>query len=212
MGKAAGRSGLITVGAPSAVNPAFEHSDEALVSRIRAGEEAAFVLLFERYRRRVAGIAKRFFPRHEQIEDIIQVTFTKVYFSIGDYGGERETSFVAWLSRIAVNACYDELRRAKRRPESLISELTEDEETWLNTRLQWKGAGADAESAAVARDLATKLLARLGADDRLVLTLLDADDLSASEVAELTGWSVAKVKVRAHRARVRLRSVLKRFL
>ena len=64
----------------------------------------------------------------------------------------------------------------------------------------------------MARDLAAKLLDRLEPDDRLVLTLLEAEECSTAEIAQLTGWSIAKVKVRAHRARKRLRRVLQKLL
>jgi RNA polymerase sigma-70 factor (ECF subfamily) len=71
---------------------------------------------------------------------------------------------------------------------------------------------ADAESTAISRDLAGKLLSRLKPDDRVVLTLLDAEELPIADIAELLGWSQSKVKVRAHRARVSLRRVLAEFL
>jgi len=64
----------------------------------------------------------------------------------------------------------------------------------------------------VSRDLAAKLLARLSADDRLILTLLDVEGFSVAEISEMTSWSISKVKVRAHRARAHLRRVMKRFL
>ena len=64
----------------------------------------------------------------------------------------------------------------------------------------------------VSRDLATKLLSRLSADDRLVLTLLDVEGFSVAEIAEVTNWSISKVKVRAHRARAHLRRVLQRYI
>src|SRR2546430_14107767 len=70
----------------------------------------------------------------------------------------------------------------------------------------------DIESGLVSRDLAVKLLARLSAEDRLVLTLLDVEGFSVAEIAEMTSWSVSKVKVRAHRARAHLRRVLRRYL
>ena len=71
---------------------------------------------------------------------------------------------------------------------------------------------SDVERTAVSRDLAEKLLARLSPDDRMVLTLLDVEGFSVAEIAETTNWSVSKVKVRAHRARVHLRKVLRRLL
>jgi RNA polymerase sigma-70 factor (ECF subfamily) len=191
---------------------AQEATDESIVAAICAGDEAAFEQLFERHRRRVARVAGRFFNRPERVEEIVQEVFTKVYFALNDYSPERGTSFAAWLSRIAINACYDELRRARRRPESPISDITDDEAVWLNARVHAETVGGDAESITVSRDLANKLLARLGAEDRLVLTLLDGEGLSVGDIAELTGWTSSKVKVRAHRARLALRRVLTDFV
>jgi RNA polymerase sigma-70 factor, ECF subfamily len=191
---------------------AEDATDESLVAAICAGDRAAFEQLFERHRRRVVRITARFFNRPERVEEIVQEVFTKVYFALDDYSSERGTSFAAWLSRIAINACYDELRRARRRPESSISDITDDEASWMNARVRVGTIGGDAESVAVSRDLANKLLARLSAEDRLVLVLLDGEGLPVSDIAEITGWSSSKVKVRAHRARLALRRVLADFL
>lgn len=189
-----------------------ETSDESLVGAVRAGDDTAFETLFERHKRRVARIAGRFFRSREQVEDVLQESFTKAYFALPDFAGRREQSFAAWLTRIAVNACYDELRRTRRRAESSLSEITDDERGWLETQVRDESASGDIESSAVSRDLAQKLLARLDAEDRLLLTLLDAEGLSVAEIAEATGWSVSKVKVRAHRARAHLRRLLKKFV
>lgn len=186
--------------------------DAELVARAAAGDEEAFEELFNRHRRRVALIASRFFRQPEQIEEVVQESFTKAFFALGDFTNAQESSFAAWLARIAFNACYDELRRMKRRPESAMSNISDEETAWLQEHMRAEGAGTDVEATAVARDLADKLLARLSAEDRLVLVMLDAEQLSVAEIAKLTKWSSSKVKVRAHRARVRLRRVLSRFL
>jgi RNA polymerase sigma-70 factor (ECF subfamily) len=185
-----------------------DETDDSLISSIRAGDEAAFEQLFNRHRRRIARLVGRFFNRPERVEEIIQDVFTKIYFALDDYSPDRGAGFVAWLSRVAINACYDELRRARRRPESSISDITDDEAAWLKS----EATGGNAESVAVSRDLANKLLACLSADDRLVLILLDAEDMPVIEIAEITGWSASKVKVRAHRARMLLRRVLGDFV
>jgi RNA polymerase sigma-70 factor (ECF subfamily) len=188
---------------------ASEREDAALADAARGGDERAFEELFLRHRRRVALIASRFFRRREQIEEVVQETFAKAFFALGEFSNRQGGSFAAWLARIAFNACYDELRRQKRRSDpASLSEVTEDEAARLRDRLRDGGA----ESAAVTRDLAAKLLARLSAEDRLVLVMLDAEGLSVAEIAGLTGWSASKVKVRAHRARASLRRVLERFL
>jgi RNA polymerase sigma-70 factor (ECF subfamily) len=192
--------------------PAAEPSDVELVARVRAGDESAFEELFNHHRRRVSLIASRFFRQREQIEEIVQESFTKAYFALKDFSNSQETSFASWIARIAFNACYDELRRMKRRPESSMSNVSEEEANWLKEQTRAGGAGEDIESATVARDLAGKLLARLSPEDRMVLVMLDVEGLSVSEIAESTRWSASKVKVRAHRARASLRRVLKKFV
>jgi RNA polymerase sigma-70 factor (ECF subfamily) len=192
------------------VVPTAEWTDDALVAAAGAGDEAAFEQLFERHRRQVARTAGRFFSQREQIEEIIQDSFTKAYFALGTYHGTHEASFKAWLTQITVNTCYDQLRRARRRPEHAVEDFDDNEAYEFAGQL--RAAASDVESALVSRDLAAKLLARLSPDDRLVLTLLDVEGFSVAEIAELTNWSVSKVKVRAHRARAHLRRVVQRFL
>lgn len=194
------------------VGSVIEPPDVELVARVRAGDESAFEELFNRHRRRVSMIASRFFRQRELVEEIVQESFTKAYFALGDFSNEQEASFAAWVARIAYNCCYDELRRQKRRHESALSDVTDEDAAWLEENLRSGGAEGDVEGAAVARDLADKLLSRLSAEDRTVLVMLDAEGMSVSEISDVTGWSVSKVKVRAHRARASLRRVLQRFL
>jgi RNA polymerase sigma-70 factor (ECF subfamily) len=196
----------------SAAEPTGEPSDLALVNQARAGDEAAFEELFNRHRRRVSLIASRFFRQREQIEEIVQESFTKAYFALSDFSNTQDNSFAAWLARISFNTCYDELRRLKRRPEGTLNDLSEEETASLKEHVLATDTGRDVESSLVSRDLATKLLSRLSPEDRLVLVMLDAEGMSVSEIAKYTSWSVSKVKVRAHRARASLRRVLKRFL
>ena len=190
--------------------PATEPTDDALVAVAAAGDEAAFEALFNRHRRQVARIAGRFFAQREQIEEIIQDSFTKAYFALGSYHGTHAASFKAWLAQIAINCCYDHLRRARRRPEQGFGDVEESEAQEFAA--QMRSPPRDVETELVSRDLAGKLLARLSADDRLVLTLLDMEGFSVAEIAEVTNWSISKVKVRAHRARANLRRVLQRYL
>jgi len=192
------------------VYPATEPTDDALVATAAAGDEEAFEALFNRHRRQVARIAGRFFAQREQIEEIIQDTFTKLYFALHTYHGTHEASFKAWLAQISVNTCYDQLRRVRRRSEQALGELSENETKDFSTQL--RAARSDIEGALISRDLALKLLTRLSAEDRLVLTLLDVEGFSVAEIAEMTNWSISKVKVRAHRARAHLRRIMRKFL
>src|ERR1043166_4522063 len=189
---------------------ATEQTDDVLVAAAASGDETAFEQLFERHRRQVARVASRFFTQREQIEEIIQDSFTKAYFALGTYHGTHAASFKAWLSQIAINCCYDHLRRARRRPEQGFGDIEESEAQEFAAQL--RSPPRDVETELVSRDLATKLLSRLSAEDRLVLTLLDVEGFSVAEIAEVTKWSISKVKVRAHRARANLRRVLQRYL
>jgi RNA polymerase sigma-70 factor (ECF subfamily) len=123
-----------------------------------------------------------------------------------------ENSFVAWLARISVRTCYDELRKQRRRSESSIGDLNEDESAYLNERLRDLSASGNVEGSAISRDLASKLLSRLKPEDRMVLTLLKLEELSVAEIAGLMGWTAAKVKMRSHRAQHGLRRLLRKFL
>jgi len=119
-----------------------------------------------------------------------------------------------WLTRIATNICLNILRASKRRPELTTADLTEDQDRWLDEKLS-SAAGElhhSAENKMVAADLADRLLETLSPEDRLALTLIDGEDASVSEVAEMTGWSESKVKVRAFRARKKAREAMEKLL
>jgi RNA polymerase sigma-70 factor (ECF subfamily) len=187
-------------------------TDDDLVIAAREGDESAFANLFERHRYLVARLGYRFFARREQVEEIIQESFIKAYFALDNYQGGNEKSFVSWLAQITVRTCYDELRRVRRRNESNIGDLSEDEAAYLNDRLRDLSANGNVEGAAISRDLASKLLSRLHPDDQLILTLLKQEELSIAEISDLTGWTAAKVKMRSHRAQHGLRRLLKKYL
>ena len=198
-----------------AVKTLFPHTntltDAELVSATRAGDETAFRELFERYRRLVARLASRYFAHREQIEEIVQVTFTEIWRSLDSYETRGERSFPAWLSRITINSCYDELRRIGRRKEDFFSQLSDEELGELKEFWQGSCVSNHAERAAISRDLAHKLLARLDPEDQLVLTLLKIEEWSVAEIAEFTGWTTAKVKMRVHRARAIFQRVRRRL-
>jgi RNA polymerase sigma-70 factor (ECF subfamily) len=187
-----------------------EKTDKQLTDLTLAGDESAFEQIFDRYKRLVAAIACRYFQRPEQIEEIIQISFTKVYFELKNFHGEHDYSLASWIKRIATNACLDALRNQKRKPENLICELsTEDAEFLFADESQ---DNKTAESLFIERDLAEKLLSNLTVEDRALLQMLYDEEMTVVEVGEATGWSSSKIKVRAYRARNALRKILKRFV
>jgi len=118
-----------------------------------------------------------------------------------------------WLTRIATNTCLNMLRSASRRPELLTSDLSDDETEFLETvSSQVGGETLDAEQKVVAVDMAERLLETLSPEDRLTLMMIDGEGASVNEVADVTGWSESKVKVRAFRARKKAREALEKLM
>jgi RNA polymerase sigma-70 factor (ECF subfamily) len=146
------------------------------------------------------------------VEEAAQEVFLKAFTQLDSYEGRG--SMEGWLTRIATNTCLNMLRGAKRRPELTVSELTENESEWLEEKLMNVASEKhrSAEHDLIAADLADRVLSVLSPEDRLALTMIDGDDASIKEVAELTGWSESKVKVRAFRARRRVRETMEKLL
>src|SRR5262247_1641828 len=188
-----------------------EAPDDTLIEQVLGGDQSAFEILVTRHNRRVFSIARHFFRSPETVEDIVQETFAKAFFSLSTY--RRGASFEQWLAKIAVNNCYDELRRRRKRNESLITDLSEDEEGWLESKLAHAAfeihiSEAEREKAA---EISDKLLSKLPVDDRVILILLHAESNTVREISQMMGWSEAKVKIRAFRARHALRKALNRL-
>jgi RNA polymerase sigma-70 factor, ECF subfamily len=184
-------------------------SDKQLAELVLAGDETAFEELFDRHKRLVAAIAARYFRRPEQVEEIIQISFSKVYFELPNFRGAHELSLAGWLSRITRNACIDALRSYKRRPEDLSCDLSDDER---NDLLAFASNELTAEQQHIDRDLADKLLSRLSTEDRTLLQMLYVEGLSINEAADALGWAGPKTKLRAWRARNTLRKYLTRLM
>jgi RNA polymerase sigma-70 factor (ECF subfamily) len=176
-------------------------TDEELVAEVIEGKTASFGDLTSRYRRAVEHWCRRFFSDREMIRDLSQESFIRAFTGLTGY--RADMPFRGWLRAITVNACYDELRRRVRRPEELIGDLTQAEQAWMQlvTEATPEAILQAAEDRAAADILARKLLNHLRPEDRVVMTLKEAEDLSIAEIAEIMGWSEAKVKIRAFRAR-----------
>ena len=154
-------------------------------------------------------MASRFFRQRSLVEEAAQEVFLKAYTQLESFEGRG--SLEGWLTRIATNTCLNMVRGAKRRPELSVSDLSEDEHGWL----EQQGDGSDqlsVENNLVATDLADRLLAVLPPEDQQALLMIDGEDASIKEVAEVTGWSESKVKVRAFRARRKLREAMEKLL
>jgi RNA polymerase sigma-70 factor (ECF subfamily) len=187
-----------------------ERTDKQLVDLVLAGDSTAFEAIFDRHKRLVAIIASRFFKRRDEIEEIIQISFAKAFTDLSRFRGHHDRSLSSWLVRITSNACFDTLRNQRRKAEKLDCELSEHEaESLLELTADDSRV---AEQGLVDRDLTEKLLAGVADEDRLLLHLLYAEEMSVADIAELLGWSRSNVKIRAWRARAALRKLLRKYL
>jgi RNA polymerase sigma-70 factor, ECF subfamily len=180
---------------------ANEPSDEILVRSACAGDDGAFTQLVVRHKRRVFGLAARFTRNSDELDDICQEVFLKAYEKLSSF--RNEAPFEHWLIRIAVRVCHDALRSRKR----------EKNFTYLDAHsLQVRDSAGEArDEARQAREVLAVALAHLKPDERLVIILLELEQLSVRETAAATGWSEANVKVRGYRARQALKRVLEEF-
>jgi RNA polymerase sigma-70 factor, ECF subfamily len=186
--------------------------DEELISEVLAGQTDSFSELAGRHRQRVERLCRRFFSDEEMARDIAQESFIRAFTALRSY--RAEMPFGGWLRAIVVNLCYDELRRRRRRPEELVGDFSAPEVQWMQlvngaTPEQLVG---EAEERRESYDLAHRLLDTLKPEDRMVMVLKESEELSVSEIAETLGWSEAKVKIRAFRARQALRKQAERML
>jgi len=182
-----------------------------LARAAREGDESAFEEIMRRYSRRVFHYASKFFRQRSMVEEAAQEVFLKAFTELGSYEGRG--SMEGWLTRITTNTCLNMLRSSKRRPELTVSDLSDDETTWLDSNMAVTAneRHQSSERSLVAADLAGRVLETMVPDDRLVLTMIDGEDASVKEVAELTGWSESKVKVQAFRARRRMREAVEKL-
>ena len=182
----------------------MEPTDAELISAVLKGDTASFEPLVARYQPRVFATARRYARRESEVEDIVQEVFLKAFQKLSSFRGE--APFEHWLMRLAVRTCYDFLRGHQRNRETAFSELSEPEQDWLD-RFVVQPEQAE-EDAHAARLLVDRILDRLSPAARLIITLLEIEDRPVKEIAEMTGWSVALVKVRAFRARAEMRKIL----
>lgn len=181
-----------------------DDGEEEIIRQVVEGRVELFEILIQRHQPKIFATARKYARRESEVEDIVQEIFIKAFQNLGKYRGE--APFQHWLIRIAVRTCYDFLRRHQRNREANFSEITEEDADFLD-RYVSDSLPDDLRVDAV-RKLIHDILERLPAPLRIVITLQAVEGKSVQEIADLTGWSIANVKVRAHRARKEMRKLL----
>jgi len=183
--------------------------DKNLISRCQAGDESAFESLVVKYQRELFHLVSWNVGSAAEAEDIVQDILSKVYFSLAKFDNDRP--FYPWLRRVAINQCYDELRRVRRRKILKFTELN-DQDTRLIERLmsvpQAEPSSPTPSNGEEMRSLMQKVLERLPEKQRMAIVLRDFRQVSYEEMAETMRCSKQAVRLKVFRARARLRTLI----
>lgn len=202
--------GRAKVTAPVMTSPAPSVEDDAtLLGALRAGEAAAFERLVRTQMPRLLAVARRFLRNEEDARDAIQDAFVSAFKGLGEFEGG--ASIGTWLYRIAVNACLMKLRTRRRRAEEPIEDLLPgflEDGHHATHPPEWRESAQVLLERREIREFVRECINRLPDSYRSVLLLRDIEELETDEVARLLDIKANLVKVRLHRARQALRTLL----
>ena len=190
--------------------PAKDDPEVDWIRRTQQGDGDAYALLVARYERRVFSVVYRILHRREEVEEVSQEIFIKAFVAVRNY--HFDAAFGTWLMRIAINHCYDQLRRRRSSRVTYFSEMTpEGEQAVVLGTESGEVSGGRVQADIENRDLVKKLLERAPPEDRVILTLKEIEDLSVEEISKLLKLKSSTVKVRLHRARKRMLADFRRW-
>ncbi|HVB58584.1 MAG TPA: sigma-70 family RNA polymerase sigma factor [Candidatus Acidoferrales bacterium] len=184
--------------------------DKELVRMAQSGAESAFEELVRRHQQRVFALVSGILHGREDVEDIAQQVFLKVYLSIKRF--DQRAAFSTWLYKITVNECWDHLRKKKVRPLVYESDLSEEQVWKLDGIVSADRVVAGPSERAEVKDLLEQMLEKLPEQDRQLLLLKEIEGFSVQELAEILNLNVNTVKVRLFRARGRIMDAYRRRL
>ncbi len=186
-------------------------SEQALLVRLRVGEEAAYESLVRDYGGRLLAVARRFVANEEDANDVLQEAFLSAFRALPNFAGQ--SRLTTWLHRIVVNAALMKLRTRQRRPECSIDDLLprfESDGHQAEPAVDWSNAAEAALERGESRALIHAALEQLPEAYRTVLVLRDLEEVDTETAATMLEVSPAVVKTRLHRARQALRTLLDR--
>jgi RNA polymerase sigma-70 factor (ECF subfamily) len=172
-----------------------------VITLARSGDPAAFNELVRAYRKRILGTVFRLIGRQEDVEDVGQEVFLRLYHSLDQL--RTPEVFEPWLYRLTVNAAYDYLRRQKRQAESRMADLSEEQVVMADAAASGRLALEEKEKSQI-RELVAMLLDQVSEEDRILLTLKEVEGLSLKELEKIYQVNENALKVRLFRARQRV--------
>jgi RNA polymerase sigma-70 factor (ECF subfamily) len=174
----------------------------ALVRRAQTGDESAFREIVEKYQSKVFSIIHGIVRQKNDVEDIAQQVFSKVYFSIKNF--DFRSSLITWIYKITVNECFDYLRKKKVRKLVYESDLSEDEVRRVENTEPATDRAPRADTALARRDYVTKLMTRVSDEERNLLMLKEVEGYSVEELSRMLSMNENTIKVKLFRARQKL--------
>lgn len=178
--------------------------DFELIKRARDGDHSAYNQVVQAYRKRILGTIARLIGRPEDVEDVAQEVFLRLHFSLDQL--RTPEVFEPWLYRLTKNAAFDYLRRQRRRHESRMSDLSEQQVVLADAAAGSRQNDEDQERKRT-RELVDSLLSAVSEQDRILLTLKEIEGLSLKELEKVYGVNENALKVRLFRARQRVLKV-----
>jgi RNA polymerase sigma-70 factor (ECF subfamily) len=187
--------------------------DRELIGRCQGGDEIAFESLVRKYQSELFHLVSWNVGNAAEAEDIVQEVLCKVYFSLPRFDNNRP--FFPWLRRVAINQCYDELRRVRRRKILRFTELNEHDARIIERFMadaQREPSPSSPKSGEESRSLMQKILDRLPEKQRMAIVLRDFKQIPYEEMADIMKCSRQAVRLKVFRARARLRTLVTRAL
>ena len=175
--------------------------EASLIKRAQSGDAGAFNEIIRAYRKRILGTIFRLISRAEDVEDVGQDVFVRLYFSLDQLRAPEV--FEPWLYRLTVNAAYDYLRKRRRSGDVRMADLSEEQLSMADAAAGSKES-AKLENQKQLRETLDVLMGQVSEDDRLLLGLKELQGLSLKELREVYGVSENVLKVRLFRARKRV--------
>lgn len=186
-------------------------SDAELVAAVLGGDPHAFEEIVARHQRLVFNIIYRYFGRRDEIEDLAQEVFLKMFASLRSFDNNRP--LVPWISRITANCCLDEVRKIRRRKLTLFSDLSEGEEARIEYLFgQFNQGALSQEQAEESFQLMQKVMRKLSKKEKMAFVLRELQGLSYSEVAEVLGTTELGARIRVSRSRKKLHQEFAKIL
>jgi len=172
-----------------------------VIERARKGDDGAFNQIVAAYRKRILGTIARLIGRPEDVEDVGQEVFLRLYYSLDQL--RTPEVFEPWLYRLTVNAAYDYMRRQRRRKESRMSDLSEQQVMMADASAGGKERQEEVRRTRI-REFVQSLLDEVSEEDRSLLVLKEVEGLSLKEMEKIYKVNENALKVRLFRARQRV--------